>query len=266
MPCYRSPAACAGQTTRHAELRLYPLSTCVSAGRHENDAGVRPCHCVIHPRVSQKPVSLYREASQSSQINRENPPERVQLPRECRQLLPATVTTKQLVSNKPQTLAVARCAEWPDYVIQCFERRGKSKEDILAVGMFLIEVDFVGKDYSILYVVPRDKRTLFPDARPPILPSIAEITPGVFDSELFCKYLQKGKCHACGAIPAPGSKLQACSRCKKGCYCNRDCQTADWPEHKAVCKMLQEVKDAGADMVAKHLASRSSSSSNKGAS
>ena len=177
----------------------------------------------------------------------------------------ATVTTKQLVSNKPQTLGVAGSPEWPDYAIRCFGRRGKSKEDILAAGRFLVEVQFVGKDYNILYVVPRDKSMLFPNARPPVIPSVAEISRADFESTLLCKYLQKGKCHSCGARPASGSKLQSCSRCKKGCYCNRDCQAADWPQHKVVCKLLKEVKDAGADMLAKHLAS-SSSSSNKGAS
>ena len=177
----------------------------------------------------------------------------------------ATVTTNLLLSDKAQTMSVTRSPDWPDYVTRCLETRGYSKEDILAVGGFLVEVEFVGKDNNILYILPQDKNTLFPNARPPEVPPVARMSGFAdFDSKLFCKYLQKGKCHGCGARPAPGSKLQACSRCKKGCYCNRDCQVADWPQHKTVCKVLKEAKDVTADRMAKKMASNSSISSSQG--
>jgi hypothetical protein len=35
-----------------------------------------------------------------------------------------------------------------------------------------------------------------------------------------------------------GWKLLKCSRCKLRAYCSRECQAADWPTHKAPCKMV----------------------------
>ena len=169
-----------------------------------------------------------------------------------------TVTTRQLLSEKPQTFAVPRSPHWPNYITRFLEQRGKTKEEILGDGMLLVDVAVVGKDYNIVYVVPRDKNMLFPNTRPPEIRSVVGITTGNFNSTLFCKYLQKGRCHACGTSPVSGSKLQACSRCKKGWYCNRDCQAADWPQHKAVCKLLKETKDVAADLKERNMGSSSS--------
>ena len=43
-----------------------------------------------------------------------------------------------------------------------------------------------------------------------------------------------GACAKCGAA---GAK-KVCSRCKGVCYCSRDCQKADWKQHKKQCKVL----------------------------
>lgn len=42
-------------------------------------------------------------------------------------------------------------------------------------------------------------------------------------------------CFNCHAKPG---KLSACSGCKKVRYCNKECQSKDWPKHKFVCKTL----------------------------
>jgi hypothetical protein len=34
-------------------------------------------------------------------------------------------------------------------------------------------------------------------------------------------------------------KLKECSRCRSVRYCGKECQTADWPAHRATCKRLQ---------------------------
>ena len=89
----------------------------------------------------------------------------------------ATVTTRKLVSDKVQILPITRSSDCPDYVTRYFEERDTSKEDFLAYGMILVEVEFVGKGYNILYVVPRDKYMLFPNARPPAFPSFSGSKP-----------------------------------------------------------------------------------------
>lgn len=43
-------------------------------------------------------------------------------------------------------------------------------------------------------------------------------------------------CRLCGKSEKPdGSALMTCSRCKRAKYCSRDCQKADWKQHRNVC-------------------------------
>jgi SAM-dependent methyltransferase len=47
---------------------------------------------------------------------------------------------------------------------------------------------------------------------------------------------------ACGACRKVDDKLQQCARCHLQKYCSRECQTAHWPEHKAVCQLWEWTK------------------------
>ena len=42
-------------------------------------------------------------------------------------------------------------------------------------------------------------------------------------------------CRVCAVCEFPSDKLRACSGCKHVFYCNRDCQTEHWKQHKLVC-------------------------------
>ncbi|KAL7548669.1 hypothetical protein ACHAWF_011939 [Thalassiosira exigua] len=46
-------------------------------------------------------------------------------------------------------------------------------------------------------------------------------------------------CSNCDAT----SNLRNCARCGQVGYCSKECQRADWPNHKASCKMLSKVKN-----------------------
>ena len=56
---------------------------------------------------------------------------------------------------------------------------------------------------------------------------------------------QKEVCAKCGR---PGKRLLTCARCKTRKYCSKECQTADWKEHKQTCAPPEE--DAAADIIA----------------
>ncbi|KAF1953232.1 hypothetical protein CC80DRAFT_494852 [Byssothecium circinans] len=43
-------------------------------------------------------------------------------------------------------------------------------------------------------------------------------------------------CSTCGQLPASGSSLQRCSRCKSAYYCSKACQKAAWKLHKLDCR------------------------------
>jgi MYND finger len=69
-----------------------------------------------------------------------------------------------------------------------------------------------------------------------------EVWARVFDK---VKLMVGPKCNQCRNPPSGDEKIQVCSRCKTAQYCSRDCQKADWKEHKAVCKYL--AKDPSID-------------------
>ncbi|KZP10743.1 hypothetical protein FIBSPDRAFT_937856 [Athelia psychrophila] len=41
----------------------------------------------------------------------------------------------------------------------------------------------------------------------------------------------------------PQFTLKSCQNCSIAHYCNRDCQRADWPNHKKVCKRRAEIRE-----------------------
>jgi len=38
-------------------------------------------------------------------------------------------------------------------------------------------------------------------------------------------------------------RMKRCPRCKDAWYCNAECQTADWEEHKSRCKVLRKAAE-----------------------
>jgi len=51
--------------------------------------------------------------------------------------------------------------------------------------------------------------------------------------------MRNGRCKICKRCEAPESpfaeKFKYCVRCKTYCYCSKECQSADWRDHKLVC-------------------------------
>lgn len=61
-------------------------------------------------------------------------------------------------------------------------------------------------------------------------PSIADIMDGEISDAR--------KCRACAKVEDPSQgagKLLVCQRCRTAYYCSKECQRADWKEHKAAC-------------------------------
>jgi hypothetical protein len=58
----------------------------------------------------------------------------------------------------------------------------------------------------------------------------------------------KESCASCGA---KGNEMKVCVRCQGPRYCGRECQRADWPQHKRVCRSKAEtaamLRDANDD-------------------
>ena len=49
----------------------------------------------------------------------------------------------------------------------------------------------------------------------------------------------KRECGYCGKV---SDSLKHCARCTKVSYCDRNCQQADWPRHRRVCKELERTE------------------------
>lgn len=48
-------------------------------------------------------------------------------------------------------------------------------------------------------------------------------------------------CAKCGILEGGKTKLSRCGRCQGVTYCSRECQVADWTQHKLVCKIAQSL-------------------------
>lgn len=48
-------------------------------------------------------------------------------------------------------------------------------------------------------------------------------------------------CSKCGILEGGKKKLSRCGRCQGVTYCSRECQVADWTQHKLVCKIAQSL-------------------------
>jgi hypothetical protein len=52
------------------------------------------------------------------------------------------------------------------------------------------------------------------------------------------KKAEKHECSRCGKFESPKLKLSKCARCKRVQFCSKDCQVANWKQHKVICKKL----------------------------
>lgn len=52
-------------------------------------------------------------------------------------------------------------------------------------------------------------------------------------------------CRVCGSTVA--KQLKSCAGCHGVAYCGELCQKADWPQHRAVCKLAAQLRAQGAD-------------------
>ncbi|VDP23199.1 unnamed protein product [Onchocerca flexuosa] len=56
---------------------------------------------------------------------------------------------------------------------------------------------------------------------------------------------RKGIGRACVYCQAADVKLKTCERCYDAFYCNRECQVADWPDHKISCRSRTQAEAVG---------------------
>ena len=52
------------------------------------------------------------------------------------------------------------------------------------------------------------------------------------------KYLPNYKVNTCRHCEKVDKELKRCGKCKMAKYCSNECQLADWPTHKLVCKKI----------------------------
>mmetsp|Transcript_38310 Transcript_38310/g.95047 ORF Transcript_38310/g.95047 Transcript_38310/m.95047 type:complete len:452 (+) Transcript_38310:39-1394(+) len=53
-------------------------------------------------------------------------------------------------------------------------------------------------------------------------------------------------CKTCGKEPPAGCQLLSCGKCMSMWYCNKACQSIDWPQHKASCRIAVAAREEAA--------------------
>ena len=75
-------------------------------------------------------------------------------------------------------------------------------------------------------------------AEPSIFGTASEKAKNVGNSKRVVKELER-KCYNVDCQKAT-SKLFECAKCHRVLYCSKECQQADWKNHKKVCSSKQE--------------------------
>ncbi|KAI0355052.1 hypothetical protein OH77DRAFT_340155 [Trametes cingulata] len=65
---------------------------------------------------------------------------------------------------------------------------------------------------------------------------------------------KSGKCRVCDRAPRKeGASLHVCNGCGSALYCSEECQKADWPAHKPICKFNQQTSQLMASRPEGHM-------------
>ena len=81
-----------------------------------------------------------------------------------------------------------------------------------------------------------------------ICPNLAEKCTSEKDTKTLsfmksCRYCRKSQ------KDKPEAKFMYCIRCRLVCYCSKDCQQANWKDHKLVCKQNSDIKSKSAKAI-----------------
>lgn len=87
---------------------------------------------------------------------------------------------------------------------------------------------FIIPEYCVLYVIVKNSTY-----RSSFLKGM-RATPYQMDTKGETKFIHR--CNNCKKFENLNETYKHCSRCKKVFYCSRDCQVADWKNHKLSCK------------------------------
>jgi hypothetical protein len=64
------------------------------------------------------------------------------------------------------------------------------------------------------------------------------------DAEVAAGRLQQCALAGCASSEVHASHFKRCGACRAVCYCSREHQVEDWPNHKAACKAARKAADS----------------------
>lgn len=87
---------------------------------------------------------------------------------------------------------------------------------------------------GFVVLVVRDEQRMFGGPAPPLGQHVVVQEGERAATDRLQNSIDLGVCAHCGAANPP----HRCSRCRQAKYCNRECQLADYQEHRPMCRAI----------------------------
>ena len=115
-----------------------------------------------------------------------------------------------------------------------------SPEEMMIVTKALLTIDIsyprTNSTFRLIVMLPRTLEDVEAEMQAP--PAATETSSSTASNLLHgWEVPDQTKCGSCGTTSA---QLQKCGQCELARYCSRECQRADWRQHKRVCPRLRE--------------------------
>lgn len=152
-------------------------------------------------------------------------------------------TTRKKFLRAEESHGLITQTAWPRHAHEVLgsPALGLTERGLADAGLMVLALRWTDLAQEVMVTLPVAREDFF--AGLPALGRTVTVTEDRATAALMATYLVAGRCSLChaGSQGQPVTMMR-CSRCLRAPYCSRECQVADWPRHKTVCKQLRDAR------------------------